>query len=257
MRIAVVTPYLLEDTAVLSRCHESVVAQTHLCTHIMVADGFPNSAVDTWGAHHITLPHSHSDIGDTARLIGAFHAIGLEFDAVAFLDADNWYRPDHIANLVDLQERARAAFVCSSRELMSLDGISMGPCPLTDPESFIDTSCMMFTRDSYHLLHHWCLIPPYAHLIGDRVMLQRLRRSGVKRAYSPARSVYYSCGKEGLYTQLGRSAPAGVQPRPDYESAMARWEADGNPSLRGRRSAQFVRRLAALVMSSVKLRSSR
>lgn len=246
VRVAVVTPYAQEDITVLRRCHESVVGQSHPCTHIMVADGLPNTAVDSWDVQHIALPQKHHDCGDTARLIGAFHAIGLQFDAVAFLDADNWYRADHVANLIDLHERTQAAFVCSSRELMSLDGSSLGACPLTDPESFIDTSCMMFTRGSYHLLHHWGLIPTYAHLIGDQVMLQKLRSSGLKRAYSPARSVYYSCGKEGLYIQLGKIPPAGAQPRPDYQSAKARWESEGNPPLPGRRPAHIVRRLRAI-----------
>jgi hypothetical protein len=233
MRIAVITPYQGESTDVLRRCHESVIAQAYPCTHVMVADGLPNDAVNSWSADHILLPRTHGDIGSTPRLLGAYHAIGLGFDAVAFLDADNWYRPDHIDTLVQLQKRTGAAFVCSSRELISLDGSSMGPCPLTNPAMFVDTSCMMFARDAYHLLHHWCLMPSYGHLIGDRIMLFHVLRSGLTTAFNPDCSVYYSCGKEGVYKHLGKPIPAGVRPPPDYESAFAQWVAEGNPPLLG------------------------
>ena len=46
------------------------------------------------GASIIGRPNmhpDHGDIGSTPRLIGSYHAIGLGVDAVAFLDADNWY----------------------------------------------------------------------------------------------------------------------------------------------------------------------
>jgi hypothetical protein len=75
VRVAVVTPYLREDIGVLRRCHESVLAQSHPCTHIMVADGLPKSAVGTWQVSHIVLPQSHGDAGDAARLIGALPSL--------------------------------------------------------------------------------------------------------------------------------------------------------------------------------------
>jgi hypothetical protein len=104
----------------------------------------------------------------------------------------------------------------------------------------------MFTQGSYHLLHYWCFIPPYAHPIGDRVMLQRIRNSGIQHAFTSTRSVYYTCGKEGIYIQLGKIPPVGTLPRPDYESMMARWESEGNPSLYSRRPMRKIRSLAAL-----------
>lgn len=243
VRVAVITPYCGEETAVLRRCHDSVARQTHPCTHVMVADGLPDDAVTGWAVDHIVLPRSHGDFGSAARLIGAYYAIGLGFDAIAFLDADNWYHAEHIGTLVDLQVRTGAAFLCSSRELISLDGSSLGPCHLTDPESFIDTSCMMFVRTSFHLLHHWCLIPPYGHLIGDQIMLQYISKSGVSRAFSPHRGVYYSCRKEGIYRLLGKPTPFGAEANPDYKSAKARWVADGNPPVGSSENPSVAREL--------------
>ena len=151
---------------------------------------------------------------------------------MAFLDADNWYGPDHIATLLAAMEREQADFVSSSRTLCRLDGSVMGPCPLTDPERFIDTNAMLLGRGAFPLLHHWVLMPDYGHLIGDRVMLHHLKRSGLKRHHLDQASVFYRCAKEGLYRQMGETIPAGVQPRPDYEASFRQWEADGLTSLR-------------------------
>lgn len=232
-RVAVITPYYREELALLRQCHRSVRAQTLPCLHVLVADGQPRRRLACWDAHHVVLPVSHGDIGSTPRLIGAYHAIGLGVEAVAFLDADNWYAPEHIAGLMAARERAGAAFVSSSRMLCRLDGTPMGPCPLTDPERFIDTNCMLFGREAFHLLHHWVLMPDYGHLIGDRIVLQQVLDSGLRRSHVPEASVYYRCGKEGLYHQLGEPVPAGVSPRPDYESSFQRWTADGHPPLPG------------------------
>jgi hypothetical protein len=197
----------------------------------MVADGFPNSAVDDLAVDHIRLPKSHADVGSTPRLIGCYHAIGLGVDAVAFLDADNWYRDDHIENLVNLHTNTCAQFLSSGRMLCRLDGSIMALCPYTDPEKFIDTSCMMFARDAFHVLANWVLMPSYAHIIGDRVMLHYIKAAAVRRAHSDESSVYYRCGKEGVYRNLGESPPPGVLPVPNYGDANARWLADGYPAL--------------------------
>lgn len=230
-RVAVITPYYREDIALLRQCHRSVRAQTLPCLHVLVADGRPRRRLRFWAAHHVTLPASHGDIGSTPRLIGAYHAIGLGVEAVAFLDADNWYAPDHIAGLMAARDREGAAFVSSSRLLCRLDGTPMGPCPLTDPERFIDTNCMLFGREAFPLLHHWVLMPDYGHLIGDRILLHHVRMTGVSRCHVPATTVRYRCGKAGLYRQMGQPVPPGVSARPDYERSFERWVADGNPPL--------------------------
>lgn len=230
MRVAVITPYHKESLDVLLQCHQSVIGQRYSSLHVMVADGHPSKEVKEWNVDHIALPRSHNDIGSTARLIGCYYAIGLGYDAVAFLDADNWYREDHIESLVRLLEDG-AAFASSSRYLCRLDGTAMASCPLIDPDRFIDTSCMLFSREAYKLLHIWVLMPDYGHLIGDRVMLNYIKASGIKRAHSGEATVFYRCGKEGLYRQLGEEVPDGVEPIPDYKDSFEKWVMDGNPPL--------------------------
>ena len=225
------TPYFDEHEDWLRQCHLSVAAQTYPCLHVMVADGRPAPFVEDWAIDHVRLPKPHRDIGSTPRLIGAYHAIGLGCDAVAFLDADNWYEEDHVERLMRLRATTGAAFLSSGRTLRRLDGSIMGPCPNTDPERFVDTSCMMFARDAFGLLAHWALMPSYAHLIGDRVMLHHVRASGVKRAHLDACTVNYRCGKAGAYRQMNEPIPDGVLPHPDYAAAFRRWVAEGNPPL--------------------------
>ena len=230
-QVFVVTPYLNESEQVLWRCHDSVVAQSYTSIHVMVADGAPATVVDGWAADHILLPKAHGDIGSTPRLVGAVHAIGLGADAIAFLDADNWYERDHIAGLIELFAHPQAAFLSSSRTLRRRDGSVLGVCPMTDPDRFIDTNCMMFTRAAFPLLFNWVLMPHYAHLVGDRVMLQRIRESGASRAHSRRHSVNYTCAKPGLYIRMGEQPPADLGPKPPYAQADERWIADGYPPL--------------------------
>ena len=229
--VAVITPYFEESLDLLWQCHRSVLAQDFPCLHVLVADGQPQAAVDDWQVHHVVLPQAHGDIGSTPRLIGSFHAIGLGVEAVAFLDADNWLHPCHISTLMRARDRSGAAFLSSGRMLCRLDGSVMGPCPLIDPERFIDTNCMLFAREAFHLLHHWALMPDYGHLIGDRIMLHHVRKSGILCQHVDEASVYYRCGKPGVYRQLGEEPPAGISARPDYEASFQRWLADGNPPL--------------------------
>jgi len=230
-RVAVITPYYKESVAKLRQCHDSVLAQSEPCLHVLVADGHPRRRINHWHAEHVRLPRSHGDIGSTPRLIGSYHAIGLGVDAVAFLDADNWYGPDHIASLLAAMDQHQADFVSSSRTLCRLDGTVMGPCPITDPERFIDTNTMLLGRGAFPLLHQWVLMPPYGHLIGDRIMLHHLKNAGLKRQHLNQGSVFYRCAKAGLYRQLNEPIPEGVQARPDYETSFRQWKHDGHPAL--------------------------
>lgn len=231
MRVAVITPYFKESLHVLQQCHDSVCGQSSECLHVMVADGFPRPEVDSWKVDHIVLPRTHGDVGSTPRLIGCYHAIGLGYDAVAFLDSDNWYRHDHLTKLVALI-KSGAAFAASNRVICSLDGTVMARCPITDPERFVDTSCMLFSRPAFHLLHNLALMPDYGHVISDRILLHHVKQSGVQRAFESQPTVFYRAGKAGLYRRLGVPIPEGVEPQPDYDSIFESWELDGNAPLR-------------------------
>jgi hypothetical protein len=231
MKIAVITPYCREIEPVLLDCHRSVLAQTVPCTHVMVADGCPSQAVQSWKVDHVILPRPHADYGSTPRLVGAYHAVGLGFDGVAFLDADNWYRHDHLETLLELHRRTHAPLLASSRMLCRLDGSIIGPCETSHVDKFIDTSCMLLMRPAFELLANWCLMPAYAHVISDRVFLYLARAAGMKLAHSPEITLYYRCGKSDSYDAIGEVPPPGARPPPDYWTAFRRWVDDGFPPL--------------------------
>ena len=231
MTIAVITPYYREHVSILYDCHRSVRAQSVPCTHVMVANGPPSPDVQSWDIHHVVLPGPHRDYGSTPRLLGAFHAVGLGFDGIAFLDADNCYRADHLERLLELHRHTQASFISSSRVLCRLDGSVMGPCLTSDGKHFSDTSCMLIMRPAFSLLANWCLMPDYAHVISDRVFLYLARVAGTTFAHSPEPTLYYRCGKSDSYDIVGEPPPPGAEPPPDYETGFRRWIADGYPPL--------------------------
>lgn len=231
LRVAIITPYYKEPTNLLRSCFKSVSLQTSPCLHVFVADGFYNTFLDQLPVDHLKLPQSHHDIGSTPRLIGAVHAMGLGYDVILFLDADNWYFPDHVSSVVDCIMSTGAAFVSTSRALYRPDDSFISLCPNTDPNHFIDTNCMAFGSAAFYLLFNWVLMPSYAHLIGDRVMLHHVLESGLPRQHLDKPTVAYRCGKAGIYRQLGLPVPPDVDESPDYASAFRRWSADGFPNL--------------------------
>jgi glycosyltransferase involved in cell wall biosynthesis len=232
MKVAVITPYYKEPIETLLKCHKSVSDQSFKVLHVMVADGFPNYQLNNLEIDHIILPKSHNDIGSTPRLIGCYHAIGLGCEAVTFLDADNWYRADHIESLVKLFHETKAPFLYSNRNLCRLDDTIIKVDDQSFPSNFIDTNSMMFTRECFNLLEKWVLMPSYAHLIGDRVMTYYVNESGVQQAYTGLPTVFYRCTKEGIYLSNGEIPPLGTFPKPDYDSSFEQWIADGNPPLK-------------------------
>jgi len=148
MRVAIVTPYYKEPLSMLRQCHESVMSQTHGVTHFMVADGHPNAEIARVpGVTHVTLPMANGDNGNTPRAIGGLLASGYGYDAVGYLDADNWLAPNHIEVLLQVHEQSRSPLVCSRRIFCSLDGMVM---PVTEDEEdkgrHIDTSWWLVMR---------------------------------------------------------------------------------------------------------------
>ncbi len=123
-RIFVVTPYYQEPLEVLRRCHESVMGQAvgAQITHVMVADGHPRPEIDSWNVTHIRLPKAHGDNGNTPRAVGTTIAETNGADFIAFLDADNWYYPDHLASMLEGLRQTGASVACAWRDYFGPDG---------------------------------------------------------------------------------------------------------------------------------------
>ncbi len=232
MRIAVVTPYYDETESVLRACHDSVRGQTHAATHIMVADGHPQAWIDSSSAQHIVLPVSHRNYGDTPRAIASVSAITQEFDGIAYLDADNWYQPDHIETIVEMRRATGAAICSTNRSVHRLDGSLLGYCEASDGEDFVDTNCLAVFKEGFFLLPHWGTMQQWTHPIGDRMMWHILSTSELTRTHLPHYTVCYRSGYHFHYHAAGEEPPADAPSLKAIADAIDRWVIEGFPPFR-------------------------
>jgi hypothetical protein len=226
-RVAVVTPYCHEPNDVLRHCHESVCRQTFPCTHLMVADGPPCAEVAHWDVEHLTLPGPHHDVGNTARGLGALSAMNRGYDAIAFLDADNWYYPDHIESMIVLHRRTGAAVCTASRTIHRSDGSLMytdlHDC---DGKNHVDTSCFFVLRAAFRILPLWVMMPTPLGPIGDRVFWQAIVARQIPHAHHTRPSVAFRTRYQAHYANLGEAAPPGSKSNAESTGkAIAWWNA--------------------------------
>lgn len=212
MRVAVITPYYQETDAVLLQCHTSVRRQTHPCTHFLIADGHPNPLfANDLNTVHIVLPAANGDNGNTPRAIGGILADQYGFDAVAYLDADNWYEPDHIANLLRARQAAGGDVIASRRRFYGLDGDFLAVKDTADETNVhVDTSCWLIFRPAFSLLRAW-LMPKPLGPICDRIFYRTVCHHRFAFTITPDRTVAFRTQYADHYTLTGRPVPPGAK----------------------------------------------
>jgi glycosyltransferase involved in cell wall biosynthesis len=207
MRVAVISAYYKEPGHVLRRCHQSVLAQSGNVTHFMVADGFPSSDVDSWtNVVHIKIPN-HADYGDTPRGVGAACAAANGFDAICFLDADNWYEPNHIETMRMIVEKTGAQVVTAARKIFTADGRMLGICTESNGIDFNDTNCYFLTRPAFPVCAAWLFKDARESISGDRVFWTAVQSSGYTRFHSTAPTVNYVSTLAFHYEMFGETPP--------------------------------------------------
>jgi hypothetical protein len=208
MKVAVITPYYKEPLRTLNRCMTSVAAQDYPVTHYMIADGFPNNDVPRPGVKHIVLADAHGDNGNTPRGIGAMSALNSGFEAFAFLDADNWFAPNHVSSLVSAVKRHNAAVAISGRNIVLPDGT---PVPGDDPEdvrgSHADTSAYFITARAAFLLPIWAMMDQPTSPCCDRVMLAAIRHFKVPHVWTQKKTMYFESNYSIHYRMANRPVP--------------------------------------------------
>lgn len=235
LRIAVVTPHATETVAELERCHRSVRAQEDvIATHILVGDGPRGAALCFGDAICYVLSSATCDYGETPRLAGWDIAIDEGFDAIAYLDADNWFYSGHLGALARLLEREGAEIAISNRMLHHIDGWPMSQCLQSDGIAFCDTNCMMFRLpNALRWREVIAEIEPRFKPIHDRILWHSIRRSDARIARSGRSSVAYVSKVPEHYRTLALPVPPGLEGRGTaINLALDLWEALGQPSLR-------------------------
>lgn len=223
MRVAIVTPYLKEPREWLQRCIDSVRAQTHGCEHLLVADGHPQDWVDQADVRHLRLDRSHGDYGSTPRSIGAQLAVSEGFDAIAFLDGDNWLEPDHVATCVAVAAAENCDVVTAKRTLVRADGSKMNVSTSEDDDgSHVDTSCFFVQFGAFHTLPRWLMMPKPMAMLGDRFYLSSLRAEGLRLASTQLPTVNYLCTWADVFRSIGEAPPPYAKEGLPFEQ-LRRW----------------------------------
>ncbi len=226
LAVAVVTPYYKEDRRLIERCIESVRAQTYAATHFVVADGFAQAWLDGAGVRHLRLDLAHADFGNTPRAIGGLLAVSEGFDAVCFLDADNWLEKDHVAACVAAAlDGSRPDYVVARRRFVRMDG-SVLPVEATedDRHGHVDTNCLFLLRGAFHAIARWATMPRPLASIGDRVYVATLRSEGLQAVRIDRVTVNYLCTWAPLFRLVGEEPPAYAKPNVDATSAIEWWK---------------------------------
>jgi glycosyltransferase involved in cell wall biosynthesis len=224
LKVAVVTPYHREPTEWLAQCIASVAAQTYPCTHMLVADGFPRPELVPPTALHIVLPRAHADNGNTPRAIGSMSAIGQGFDAIAYLDADNWYDPGFIEAMVKLQVVTGAAFCSAGRSIHRADGaLMLVDKTESNAKTLVDTSCMFLTRRGFPVVSVWALMPKQMSAACDSVFFRAVIARRLPRAHEPRPLVAFRTQYAAHYAAIGEPPPADAKTIDETERCFAWW----------------------------------
>jgi len=208
-RVAVITPYYREPVEFLRAAHDSVRRQTYPTTHFVVADGAPRDEVRGWPVEHIVLPRNHGDFGDTPHALGAISALSLGYDAIAFLDSDNWYLPNHVETMVAAQRRSGHPVVLAARSFHRLDGSLMAG--LRDEENHADTNCLFLSGEAARLVPLLAIKPKAFAEVGDRIFWRALRQRGVPFIRVMIPTVAYRTPYKAHYQAIGETPPPGAK----------------------------------------------
>jgi hypothetical protein len=216
MKICVVTPYFETPEHWLRQCCASVRSQSVEAHHILVCDGTQPAQMPDFHGSHIILQRNFQDYGNTPRLIGCYQAMAMGADAIAFLDADNWFYRDHLEDLSRFASQHLLEAVCSSRMLHRLDGTTMIKCPTVDGRHFIDTNCLFVLRPAFPHLIAWAAQPLSEAAVSDQRVWQHMAASGIRLGFRDRPTVAYRTRHAVHYAQAGEAPPHGAVNRTDH-----------------------------------------
>ncbi|HEX3575352.1 MAG TPA: glycosyltransferase [Rhodopila sp.] len=207
MKICVVTPYFQTPLDWICQAHDSVRAQTIPAGHILVCDGSTPAQIPSFRGTHILLGRNYQDYGNTPRLIGCYNAIAQGADAIAFLDADNWFQPDHLEALLRYVQANNLDACSSSRTLNRLDGSFLANCPVLNGHRYIDTSCLLVMKSAFQHLIAWILSPQEAAAVTDQEVWKHMRTMGARLGFLDRPSVGYRTRHASHYRLAGEAPP--------------------------------------------------
>jgi hypothetical protein len=215
MKICVVTPYFETNESWIRQGHASVRGQTIRAHHVLVCDGSTPAQIEPFQGTHILLQRNYKDYGNTPRLIGCYNAINQGAEAIAFLDGDNWFQPDHLEGLVRFAQDNQLDACSSGRTLHRPDGSFMVKCPTVNGRPLIDTSCLLVMKPAFQHLVAWVLFGQEEAAVMDQHMWNHMKRAGARLGFLDKATVSYRTRHASHYRLIGETPPADAIDRPD------------------------------------------
>jgi glycosyltransferase involved in cell wall biosynthesis len=220
MKIAVITPYYKEKLDILFKCHQSVMQQTLAADHFMISDGFLNQELDSWKINHVKLPNAHGDNGNTPRGIGSLLAMKAGYDFIAYLDADNWFHPNHIESMISLYAKTKANILCSFRTFHTLDGQEMMINESQEDNlKHVDTSCCMIHKTAFELNYVWLKMNKSLGPICDRIFYSAIRNSRYSVEFTKKRTVAFRSQYAAHYRTAQIKIPENAKTNEDLKTS--------------------------------------
>ena len=215
MKICVITPYFQTEEAWVRHAHESVRTQTIPARHILICDGSAPAQIASFQGTHILLGRNYQDYGNTPRLIGCFKAITEGADAIAFLDADNWFQNDHLESLARFCLENNLDACSSARTLHRPDGSFLTKCPVVNGRPYIDTSCLLVLKSAFQHMIAWILATQEVAAVVDQQVWGHMQTAGARLGFLDRPSVCYRTRHASHYRLAGEDPPEDAIDRTD------------------------------------------
>ena len=105
-------------------------------------------------------------------------------------------------------------------------------CYLNDGESHVDTNCYLMTRRAFAVILEWALIPHDLHVIGDRVVWNKIKSRKIACAHSWRATLCYRASTREDYWITEKEPPAELRGhRTDTRAAFETLVGRGGPDL--------------------------
>ena len=222
MKIAIITPYFKESLDILEQNYKSVIDQDLNTDHYFIADGYPLDAISKWKVKHIILDKSHDDNGNTPRGVGSKKVRELNYDFLAYLDADNWFHKNHLKSLINLYNDAKVNICCSKRTFHHMNGKELYISEMPEDEfEHVDTSCFLIHNSAFELTKIWEKMPKILSPICDRIFYKSIFiHKKYSIAFSNLRTVAFRSQYLSHYKSANEQPPKnlkGLVGRESYE----------------------------------------
>jgi hypothetical protein len=211
---AVITAYFKEPFEVIQRAINSVKNMDpdgFEIRHYLIADGHPQKSLAESNQFHFTLNQSHSDFGDTPRLVGSMIAIREGASGIMFLDADNVIYRDHLILCKQKYINSDTNIVLTKRDWLHVNGSILNYKSDEDENySHVDTGCFTFFDEAVFEIFKWALIPKELSSFGDRYFWHLLRANRTSFAATQQSTIGYTCMWRDVYEKAGVDIPEQV-----------------------------------------------